>query len=182
MPRFLNKRTGYELVKVETQRHWYYFCPTIIYRVSLPSRSDMLTFIDSHGVWWQPGQPDTGYDSDMGSVPWLATCIVAKDEFLLSFFFHDAAWGFKGLWCSKDQGASWAFVPLTRFQANSMLIDWVEVDPDQAHGCGTIRAHLIYSAVQIGAVTIKQPATSRQKLTRQPLTTGWFKKESREQP
>ena len=148
MARFLNTRHGYSCRKVKEIRHWYWFCPTCIYLVELPKEpSTMLMFSGPDGLW-RPGLPGTAFESDMGSVPWLGQAIVGKDEFLLSFFFHDYAWGFGGLYHSTDRGVTWTFVHLTKQQANAMLRDdWLV-----AEGCGAVRREIIYAAVEAGAV------------------------------
>ena len=141
---------GYELVKVDTCR--VLFRDVAIYRVLLDPEKP-LTYIDKHGVKYQPGKE---YDTDMGTIPFLLQRIVSKDEYLLSFLLHDWNCMMGYVWaCSPDVDGPWDRMPMPRKDADEMLKETVLVEGTQLNKTKAKRvrwqARWIYRGVRVGA-------------------------------
>lgn len=97
-------------------------------------KAEPLTYVDSNG---RTIQPNRHYVTDMGSIPLCFQVFFPKDEFLLSYIFHDSAYAFGGFW---EQGE---FVERTRKQTDDRLLEMILVE-----GGGWLEAHIVWFNVR----------------------------------
>jgi hypothetical protein len=101
-----------------------------------------LTWGDARGFW----QPDRREDeTDLGSIPPPLRGIMPHDQCIRAYCFHDSAWRHGGLWRADALDGVYRFQPLSVWDSNRMLADWVEVEGFP------IRRHLVLFGVTLGA-------------------------------
>ena len=140
MAHFIN-RQGYELDKVRSERYMLIF-PKAIYEFNLDAK-DPLTFVLDTGVMLQPDRHMA--ETDLGSIPVPLQPFFPKDEFLLSYLFHDSAYKHGGLYVRKPGDADYTFEAMNRDDIDGLLRMMIK-----AEGGGAIKRSLIYNAVRLG--------------------------------
>lgn len=89
-------------------------------------------------------QPDRHEDeTDFGSIPYLLQVIFPKDQFPLTYFFHDSGYRHGGLWTAGPDPASrgyagtrdveFVFVKMTRLELDRLLKSTIRVEGGRLH-------------------------------------------------
>ena len=140
MAHFIN-RQGYELDKVRSERYMLIF-PKAIYEFNLDEREPLTLVLDT-GYMMQPDRHMA--ETDMGSIPVPLQPLFPKDEFLLSYLFHDSGYKHGGLYVRKPGDADYVFNVMSRDDIDKLLRFMIKTE-----GGGAIKRALIYRAVRIG--------------------------------
>lgn len=135
---FINPR-GYSLDKVRNDRYLL-ILKKVIYEFTL-KEDNPLTYC-SYGI--QRIRPDRHLaETDMGSIPLSLQMFLPKDEFLLSYIFHDSTYKHKGLYFENKATGKYEFRELTRAEADRLLLEMI-----RAEGGGIVKSRIIWVAVR----------------------------------
>ena len=140
MGKFINKM-GYTLTKRKSERHALLFHKAI-YEFYL-RKSKPLTFELPDGTKIRPDKHLA--ETDMGSTPMSLQLLFPKDEFLLSYIFHDSGYNHHGLYFKGPKAHVYGFKPMTREDVDKLcLLRMIEVE-----GGGVIKRNMIYRIVRM---------------------------------
>jgi hypothetical protein len=121
---------------------------------------DPLTYHSTNGVQLRPKNE---METDLGSVPVVFQLVIAKDQFIYSYFLHDSGYEDHGMWMScvverfrhrphwlpreadTVTGIAWHFVPMEQWQVDGMLHDCVGAEDGMA-----FHRQAIWRAVRAG--------------------------------
>ena len=140
MAHFINTQ-GYKLDKIRNERYMLIFSKAI-YEFNLDARAP-LTFVLDTGVMLQPDKHLA--ETDMGSIPLSLQVFFPKDEFLLSYIFHDSGYKHGGLYVRKVGDGGYRFEAMSREDIDGLLRMMIK-----AEGGGAIKRAMIYNAVRLG--------------------------------
>jgi len=137
---FINPR-GYALDKVKNVKRLGIF-PKAIYEFRLKKNAP-LTFEMPDGTRYRPDQHLA--ETDMGSTPASLQLFLPKDEFLLSYIFHDSGYHHHGLYKKGPHGHTYVFHDMSRKDVDKLCLRrMIKVE-----GGGRIKVGLIYRLVRL---------------------------------
>ena len=115
------------------------------YRIQL-NQKHPLRFLFEDGSSIMPANCSP---TDQGTIrPFFVRRWINKDRFLLGFLFHDSAYSTGGFWFRANKDTEWAWLDVTRFQADALLRTMCQCD---IVPCGWWKANLIWTGVRFGA-------------------------------